>query len=282
MTQPQVVVVMSGGGVKTAAHVGAWRALREVGLEPSHIVGTSMGAIVGAALASGRSPEALASDLAGIKRGDVAALNPLALLAGIRARSVLRAAPLRRVIERIVPARRFDELRLPLTTTATDLDTGDLALFGAGGEEAPLLDVLYAGAALPMYYPPTVIGGRRLGDGGIRAVLPLEVAARIACDLVVAIDVGPGFEERRGPPPKLVPGLIRAHGDAIGILMAQATQRTLQWWQRAEALAPLVYVRPPVDRGATFEVRQMRLYEQRGYEATRGQLQTVDVPTHRG
>jgi len=273
---------MSGGGVKAAAHVGAWRAILEAGLEPSHVVGTSMGAIIGAALAAGRSPDDLAADVAGIKRGDVAAFNPLALVAGIKARSVLRAGPLRKVIERIVPARRFDELRLPLTTTATDLDTGELILFGAGGEEAPLIDALYAGAALPLYYPPTVIGGRRLGDGGIRTVLPLEVAAEIACDLVVAIDVGPGFEERQGPPPKLVPGLIRAHGDATGILMAQATQRTLRWWRRSETLPPLVYVRPPVDRGSTFELRQMSLYEQRGYQATREQLQDADVPTHRG
>ena len=281
MSVERVVMVFSGGGVKAAAHIGAWRAVTEAGLAPSRIVGSSMGAIIGAALASGRSPEALSDEVSSIKRSDVAAINPLALIAGVRARSVLRASPLRRTIERIVPARRFSDLELPLTVTATDLDSGELVLFGADGEDAPLVDVLYASAALPVYYPSTVINGRRLGDGGIRAVLPLEVAAKAPCDLVIAIDVGPGFEERGGAAPR-VPPLMRAHGDAVGILMASATQGTLEWWRRTDGLPKLLYLRPKVEGGVTFEVEKIRDYESRGYVAAVEMLQNEDGVGLRG
>jgi NTE family protein len=270
-----MVLVLSGGGVKAAAHIGAWRAIAEVGMIPSRIVGTSMGAIIGAALASGCSPDDLSDKVSSIRRGDVAALNPLALFAGIRARSVLRASPLRRTIEHIVPARRFADLEIPLTVTTTDLDSGEQVLFGAGGEDAPLVDVLYASAALPVYYPSTVINGRRLGDGGIRSVLPLEIAAKAPCDFVIAIDTGPGFEERGGAAPR-IPPLMRAHGDAVGILMAGTTQSTLERWRRTDGLPKLLYLRPKVESGVTFEVEKIRDYESRGYLAAVEMLQNED------
>ncbi len=272
MTGSRVVVVMSGGGAKAAAHVGAWRALRESGVEPSHIVATSMGAVIGAALAAGRSPQDLATDLATVRRRDVAGLNPVALLGGFRARSVLRARPLHQTIARLVPARRFDELVIPFTCTTTDMDTGEQVVFGSLGEDAPLIDVLYASSALPVYYPTTVIGHRRLGDGGIRGVLPLDVAANIECDVVVAIDVGPGFEERHEPPPRGIPALLRAHGDATGILMAAATETALARWHNRSDLPRLIYVRPQVERAVTFEIDRLLDYIERGYQATLREL----------
>ena len=96
------------------------------------------------------------------------------------------------------PPGGFADLSVPLTVTAVDLDTGELVLFGAGAQMAPLVDVLCASCALPMYYPPVVLGGRRYGDGGLRGVVPLEPAAELDVELVLAVDVGPGFDV---PPP---------------------------------------------------------------------------------
>ena len=275
MTGVRAAVVLSGGGAKAAAHVGAWRALLEAGIEPVHVVATSMGAVIGAALAAGRSPADLASHMASVRRRDVAGLNPVGLVGGLHVRSVLRAGPLHETIARLVPARRFDELSIPFTCTATDMDSGELVVFGALGEGAPppLIDALYASSALPVYYPTTTIDHRRLGDGGLRGVLPLDVAAGIDCDVVIAIDVGPGFEERREPPPKGIPALLRAHGDATGILMAAGTESAVARWRDRSDLPQLAYVRPPVERGVTFEVDRVLDYVERGYQATRRQVQ---------
>jgi NTE family protein len=264
-------VVLSGGGAKTAAHLGACRALREAGFEPVWYVATSMGAVVAAGLASGVGNDELLERMAMVgPRGVVR--DPLVPVAGLFLRSLLKPAPLRAAIEAIVPTRRFNDLTTPLTVTAVDLDTGELLLFGAGAASAPLIDVLCASCALPLYYPPVVINGRRLGDGGLRAVLPLEPAADLQVDMVLAVDVGPGFDPPATEATTRVPPLIRAHDDAIGILMAANSESHLGMWRRASGRPPLVYVRPKVERHATFRVDRVRDYANEGRRATREAL----------
>ena len=271
MTARPVALVLSGGGAKAAAHLGAYRAVREAGLEPAWFVATSMGAVVAAGLASGVGHDELLEKIA---RGGARSIvrEPLAPLAGLHLRSLLKAAPLRRLIEELVPARRFSDLSVPLTVTAVDLDTGELALFGAGAQLAPLVDVLCASCALPMYYPPVLLGGRRYGDGGLRGVVPLEPAAELEVELVVAVDVGPGFDV---PPPAVlprIPAMIRAHDEAVGILMAANSESQRALWQADLKRPPLVYVRPRIERDATFSVHRVSDYVLEGRRATREAL----------
>lgn len=273
----RVVAVFGGGGAKSLAHAGAWQALGEAGLTPSHVVGTSMGAVVGAAFAAGVSYDGLVAAAGALRTRDVAALNPLALVAGVYSSHLFRSEPLRASIARLVPARHFGELELPLTVTATDLDSGALVLFGALGRDAPLLDVLYASCALPLYYASGTIDGHRYADGGLRAVLPLAVAQSVTADLVVAVDVGPGFDEPPTDAKAPIPALIRAHGEAIRIMMAAQTERAIADWPRE---APrLVLVRAVAEREATFAVGRAERYLRAGYEATKHALTAlVDAP----
>ncbi|MGH7538953.1 MAG: hypothetical protein ACREMF_09975, partial [Gemmatimonadales bacterium] len=106
----------------------------------------------------------------------------------------------------------------------------------------------------------------------LRAVLPLGIAADIPCDLVVAVDVGPGFDEERAPRTTdgFVPPLVRAHGEAIRIMMAAQTQAAIAGWTRE---APrLLVVRPVQEREATFALESADRYLQMGYRATREAL----------
>jgi NTE family protein len=272
LTVRPAALVLSGGGAKTAAHLGACRALREAGFEPAWYVATSMGAVIAAGLASGVASDELLERMADAgPRGIVR--NPLAPVAGLFLRSLLKPGPLRRAIEAMVPARRFSDLSVPLTVTAVDLDTGELVLFGAGATNAPLVDVLCASCALPLYYPAVILNGRRFGDGGLRAVVPLEPAAELDVELVLAVDVGPGFDL---PPPaesSRVPALVRAHDDSVGILMAANSQNQLALWQADPSRPPLVYVRPQMERDATFRVDRIREYANEGRRATREALE---------
>ena len=272
MTARPVAMVLSGGGAKTAAHLGAYRAVREAGFEPAWFVATSMGAVVAAGLASGVGNDELLERIATVGSRSIARAA-LAPVAGLHLRSLLRPAPLRRLIEELVPVRRFSDLTVPLTVTAVDLDTGELALFGAGAQVAPLVDVLCASCALPMYYPPVVLGGRRYGDGGLRGVVPLEPAAELDVELVLAVDVGPGFDVP--PPAELprVPSMIRAHDEAVGILMAANSESQLALWRADSGRTPLVYVRPRTERYATFKVERVREYASEGRRATREALE---------
>ena len=273
-----MVAVFGGGGAKSIAHAGAWKALGEAGLAPAQLIGTSFGAVVGAALAGGASYDEVVITARSLSRRDVAPLDPLAFVKGMFARSLLKSDGLRRAIARFVKATRFAELLMPLTVTATDLDSGELVLFGAGGGDAPLHDALYASCALPLYYPAARVDGRRLGDGGLRAVLPLEVAARRSADLVVAVHVGPGFDEMLPPSRRTaVPPLIRAHGESERIMMAAQVERQIASWP---ADAPrLVVVRAVAEREATFAVEEMERYVQAGYRETKRAL--ADTLTRR-
>jgi NTE family protein len=262
----RVVAVFGGGGAKSLAHAGAWKALLEAGLSPSHIVGTSMGAVIGAALAAGASYDTLVATALSLRTRDVAALHAWSLAKGVFAASIFKSDPLKQTIARLVPATRFAELQIPLTITATDVDSGELVLFGALGQDAPLVDALYASCALPLYYPPGVIAGRRLADGGLRAVVPLQVARRIPADLVVAIDVGPGFDEPRPERLAPIPPLVRAHGEAIRIMMAAQTERAVAEWPKDGAR--LVLVRAVAEREATFAVGAGERFLKAGYDAT--------------
>lgn len=266
-----VVLVFGGGGVKAAAHVGAWRAVTEAGHRPSGYVGTSMGAVVAAAFAAGLTPQDVASRMAHVRAEDVARPRPTAASEGLAAASLFDIEPLRGVIEQLVPVRRFDDLRVPLTVTTVDLDSGALVLFGPGHRDAPLMEALLASCALPVFYQPVTIEGRRYADGGLRAVLPLGPAAGSGADLVIAIDTGPGFDEAGG---EKVPGpaLLDAHNSATGILMASNTQSAVQLWRATPGLPRLVYVRPRVEKHVTFRVDLAARYAEEGYRATRKAL----------
>lgn len=269
MTATRVLAVLSGGGAKAAAHLGALEALAAAGLTPERFIATSMGAVVAAAVAAGQPPGALVSRLTQIgARGLVR--TRFASVGGLFVPSLLRPDALRAAIRDFIGVESFAELRVPLTVTAVELETGALVRYGAGGEAGPLIDVLTASCALPVYFPPVVIDGRRLVDGGLRAVLPLDLAADLPAGLVVAVDVGPGFDLAPGVPgaPVRIPPLLRAHEDAVGILMAGQTAAELARWHAAPGRPPILYVRPRIERGATFRIDQALAYATEGRRAT--------------
>ena len=256
-----------------------------------------MGGVIGAAFAAGSSYDRLVEIALSLQRKDFAALDAWSLAKGVFAGNILKPEPLKRTIARLVPAGRFADLQIPLTVTATDLDSGELVLFGAQlgmsgshdvgaqhaaplhnastapihlGDAVPLVDALYASCALPLYLPPEAIDGRRLGDGGLRAVVPIDVARRIAADLVVAVDVGPGFDEPPAAKKAAIPPLVRAHGEAIRVMMAAQTERAIAMWPKD---APrLVVVRAVAEREATFAVDAAERFLKAGYDATKRAL----------
>jgi NTE family protein len=266
-----VVLIFGGGGAKAAAHVGVWRAVLEAGLHPVAYIGTSMGAVIAAAFAAGLTAGEVAARLAAVRGDDVARPRPGAAAEGLAAPSLFESGPLRGVIEQIVPARTFGELAIPLTVTAVDLDSGELLLFGPADSDMPLVDALLASTALPFFYPPVVWRGRRLADGGLRAVLPLAPAADRGGPTVVAIDTGPGFDEPEGEA-AAAPALLQAHNNATGILMAANTRAAVDLWRATPGLPRLVYVRPRVDKHVTFRVDLAVKYAEEGYRATQEAL----------
>jgi NTE family protein len=274
VSEPRIAVVFGGGGAKAAAHLGAAIALREAGIVPVHWVGTSMGSVVAAAMAAGRDPSALLVEFAALRARDVLRREPFALLKGIWAPAMFRTDVLAKVIERMVPARAFEELVTPLTVTAVERDTGTVVQFGHQGESALLHEALQASCALPPWFRAVTVNGRAFYDGGIRAPLPLAVVEAADVDWVLAVDVGPGFDET-GTPVLTPPPLVAAADTAIGWLMAGTTRLLRERWGTRPDAPPLVYVRPVSDRGATFAIDRIGEYGRAGERTVREILKEI-------
>ena len=268
----RVVAVYGGGGAKAAAQLGAERALREAGLRPAAYVGCSFGAVVAAALAQGEEPDAVLARMVELGKRKVAVVDPLIFILGITRPAVLKPGHLREAFITLFGNSTFRDLKTPLSIIATDLDSGEQVTFGANGVDAPLVDALMATCALPVYFPPVLIGGRRCVDGGLRAVLPLELTLPFNPDRVVAVDVGPGHDEIDTGVADSRPRLVALNQDALGILMAQGTADRLALWRATPGRPPLTYVRPRVEKNATFATDKLQAYAAEGYRATKEAL----------
>jgi len=248
--------------------VGAWRAVQEAGLEVAEVVGTSIGALVGACIAAGQSWVELVPRALGLVKREIVVLNRWAvLLNGIRQPSVFQADPFRAYIRSVLPVARFDELRIPLGVNAVDLGTGREEWFGAGGRmDVPLADAVYASCALPVFYPPAEIGGRFYVDGGVADPLPIERAAARGADLIVAVDVGAGGE--RDARETVERGMVAIHHRVYDIMAHARRAERLAAWRGP----PLIYIRPALDGHSTFDFGRTREFLEEGYRAARRAL----------
>ncbi|WP_062208218.1 patatin-like phospholipase family protein [Demequina oxidasica] len=187
-----VGLVLGGGGVRGAVEVGMVRALFEAGVKPDVIVGTSIGAINGAAVAANPTPSvvetmeaAWSSPAAGAIYGE-SWTRQLRRLA--RSRTHLNdPGPLRDLIAQVVGAdARFEDLAVPLAVCAASIERAAETWFDSG----PIMDAVLASASVPAALPPTVIEGEHYIDGGVVNSIPLGEAISRGADEVYVLQVG--------------------------------------------------------------------------------------------
>jgi NTE family protein len=187
-----VAFVLGGGGVRGAVHVGMLQALFEAGVRPDLVVGTSIGAINGAAVAAepdldvvDRLVEAWSSSVANEVYGE-----PWYRQIGRLARSrthLYDPAALRRVIAGTLGDHTtFEDLRVPLAVVAASIERASEHWFDSG----PLVDAILASASVPGVLPPTELGDEHFVDGGIVNSIPLGEAVRRGATTVYVLQVG--------------------------------------------------------------------------------------------
>jgi NTE family protein len=180
-TGPTVGVALSGGGAAAFAHLGVLEALLEAEIPIRCVAGTSAGALIGAAFASGRLSQ-LRETIEALTWTRVLGLfDPTwpraGLFAGERGLELIRPCLLD----------RLEDLPLPFAAVATDLYTGEEVVLDRG----PTLEVVRASAALPGVFTPRMLGGRVLIDGGLVNPVPVSVARRLGADFVIAVSLYP-------------------------------------------------------------------------------------------
>ncbi|MEO1481567.1 MAG: patatin-like phospholipase family protein [Myxococcota bacterium] len=176
----RVGVVLSGGGVRGASHVGLLKALADRGIEPTAVAGASSGALVGTMYAARRS---FNQTLDVFRDNDLFSWNYLGL---VRKPGLLDTELLLGELDAALDHRTFDDLTRELHVVAGDLLTGEPYFFKTG----PLARAVLASCAYPGVLTPIEHEGRLLSDGGIVNNLPVEPLLG-RCDLVIGSFVNP-------------------------------------------------------------------------------------------
>lgn len=232
--------VLPGGSTFGAVQAGLVTALFEAGIHPDVLVGTSAGSLNAAWLAGDPTPEGAEKlrDLwTSMRRTDVFPIQPLRILAGKTglANHLMTNYGLARWLHQTLPYRRLEDARVPLTVTATDLNSGDPVYFDSG----PALPSLVASCAIPGMFPPVKIDDRWLIDGGLAAFMPISRAVEQGAERVYILPCGgsdpfePASRNRNhktGPalpavPPRSISGV---NGAALGAAMNTASRLDMQ------------------------------------------------------
>lgn len=248
---PRIGVAFGGGGARGLAHIHVIRELDALGIRPVAISGSSIGAIMGAAMAAGMTGEAIEAHALAVlaDRGEAVArlwrARPASLGAmmetGLRLSQFNVESILKAFLPGDIPA-RFEDLEIPLTVTATDYFGHKLCLFSEGD----LHNAIAASAAIPAVFRPVKRDGMTLIDGGIYNPLPFDIFGD-SVDMVIAIDVVGGPEET-GRHPSSIDFMFGATQ-----LMMQSIIAT-----RQKAHPPAILIRPPVSSFRVLDFLKIR------------------------
>ena len=188
-----VALALGGGGARGLAHIAVLEALDELGVKPVAIAGTSVGAVVGAAYASGMAGAEIRRFAVEVLRDNTKTMGRLLSLqiGKIRETGLFASLPMqadalaivREFLNEILPE-TFEDLKIPLKVVATDYWAREEVVFDSG----PLLPAVAASAAIPGVARPVEFAGRVLIDGGAINPLPFDIL-RNAADIVIAVDI---------------------------------------------------------------------------------------------
>lgn len=185
-TRPRLALVLAAGGPRGFAHVGVLRALDELGIRPDLVVGASVGALIGSALACGlpvAQIEAFAFDF------DFYRLARWSASDGFK----LEGRGIADLVHQTLGVQRFQQLRTPFAAVATDVQRNAAAIFNHG-ELGPAVQ---ASCAVPRWFAPVRIRGRDFVDGDATSPLPVNAARALGAQKVIAVDVAVHLDRPR-------------------------------------------------------------------------------------
>lgn len=176
-----VSLALGSGGARGYAHIGAIQVLEERGMEVVAVAGSSMGALVGGLHAAGKLGEYTEWALS------LGQLDVLRLLdVSLSAPGAIRAERMFARVRELVDGAVIEGLSVPFTAVATDL----LARRAVWFQRGPLDVALRASIALPGIFPPVMLNGRVLVDGGLMDPVPVAPTAAVASDVTIAVSLG--------------------------------------------------------------------------------------------
>jgi NTE family protein len=210
---PKLGVALGGGFARGLAHIGVFKVLEEENIPVAFIAGTSVGSVIGAAYASGISAKELEEVASLVRFKDFSrwTFSRFGLFSNDKMSVFLH---------KILRCKTFEELRIPLAIAATDIITGEPAVFTSGD----LVDPVRASCAYPGMFQPVRIGGRLLVDGLLAHAVPANPLRDMGAERVISVYLAAHWVKPGGP---------RHVFDVIGQCFSIAQSRMCGPWHAA-------------------------------------------------
>lgn len=230
MTGNRIGLVLGSGSARGWAHIGVIRALADAGIKPDIICGSSIGALVGAAHASGNL-DVLEQWVRALTFWDVVRLLDVKMQGGL-IEGVTLMDSFRDKIRDI----NIEQLHLPFAAVATDLANGHEVWL----QQGPLLPAVRASIALPGLFSPTRIDEHWLVDGGLVNPVPISLCRAMGADVIIAVNLNSDIVGRHlAPKPKKKKATVEeeeGRRDLFDQLLKQLNgglrERALNAWRR--------------------------------------------------
>lgn len=266
-------LALSGGGARGLAHIGVLKVLEEMQFPLHMLAGTSMGGIIAAIYAAGRSAAEIERIACSLRLLDIIQRDRSGL--GLIGQDKMAA----RMREALGGDLTFAQLRLPLALVAVNLETGQEVII----REGSVVEGLLATAAVPIVFPPRRLGGSWLVDGGVLDPVPFGVVRGMGADHVVAVHTLHDFSDglRTESPPAgrgaeaVIRLLVSRTGWASMLEVAERSQAIMVFElvkQRLRESPPDLLIEVPLKGVGLLDLDQVRMCIQAGEEAARQHL----------
>ena len=176
--RPKIALVLSGGGALGFAHVGVIDVLQQYGVPIDLIVGTSMGAIVGGAVACGRTCKEIEETAEKMRTNQLFDLN-------IPIKGVFSGKGVMKFLNKEIPNIDMKDTSIPFICNAVDLVSCREIVFKDGN----IIDNIRASMSVPGIFAPVTMGDMVLVDGGVINNMGTDIAKREGADIIIAVDV---------------------------------------------------------------------------------------------
>ena len=180
--QPKIALVLGGGAARGFAHVGVIRALEQEKVPIDLIVGTSVGALIGAIYAADASSFDLEWTAFQLQKDDLFDFGVFSTVTGM---GFAKGDKLEAWVRNHVKTVNIEQLTIPFAAVATDLNWGQRVILDKGS----VARAIRASAAIPGVFQPVQYQGKLLVDGGVTENIPISVARAKGADLVIAVDI---------------------------------------------------------------------------------------------
>ncbi|MDD5439211.1 MAG: patatin-like phospholipase family protein [Candidatus Omnitrophica bacterium] len=175
----KIAIALGGGAARGFANIGVLKVLEREHIPIDLVIGSSMGALVGAVYSLGRPVSYLQEEAEKFSWREITDMT-------IPRVAMTKGEKLAKVVGKFTEGKSFDECRIPTAITATDIRTGQELLYTSGN----LQKIVIASCSWPGFFPPVRIDGRLLADGGLRHSVPVKWAKDLGATFVIAVRVG--------------------------------------------------------------------------------------------